>query len=434
MALRYRSTIEARLTAATLQAFAGIDDKMTADLFALYRKLAERRSGDEWVPVDQDMSLLDLMSLVVGVASGLTLRFDVSPAEGTPMNPTARENNDSGAQGSHRPRVMVYGVGYYGMAAVRILASKGWPIVAAVNRAGPKVGQDLGRLAGLDRDLGVVVQDCETADYAALGADVALVVQTERLALNLAAYRRLLGAGINVICHGSESYYPQGADPALAENIDALAKRNGVTFTGTGIWDFSRIWSGILIAGPCTELRSLAHRSLTDAELANERMMRAYGVDMTQAEFKERVTDVPGQLGELYKGIPAHVMHALGFTITNVTERRDPVLSDRPVWCRTLNRLLDPGTSLGLRIVASVETAEGPTATAHIELRILNEGEAEHMMWTVDGRPPSKIRVDRADGVHTSAACMVNRIPDVFAAPPGVKLISQLGPLRPSIS
>ena len=329
---------------------------------------------------------------------------------------------------------MIYGVGYYGMEAVRILAKKGWPIVAAVNRAGPKIGQDLGRLAGLDEDLEVTVQDCETADYAALGADIALVVQTERLSLNLAAYKRLLGAGINVICHGSESYFPQGADPKLAEEIDALAKRAGVTFTGTGIWDFSRIWSGILIAGPCTDLRSLTHHSLTNAELANERMMRAYGVDMTQTEFAERVTDVPGQLGELYKGIPAHVMYALGFTLTKVTERREPVLSDQPVWCRILGRSLEPGTSLGLRIIASVETAEGPTASAHIELRILAEGEAEHMMWTVDGRPPSKIRVDRADGVHTSAACIVNRIPDVIAALSGVRLISQLGPLRPALT
>jgi hypothetical protein len=331
-----------------------------------------------------------------------------------------------------KPRVMIYGVGFYGMEAVRILVKRGWPIVAAVNRAGPKIGQDLGRLAGLDQDLGIIVQDCETADYAALGADIALVVQTERLSLNLLAYRRLLGAGINIICHGSESYFPQGADPELAQKIDAWAGQGGVTFTGTGIWDFSRIWPGILIAGPCSELRSLNHVSVTNAELANERMMRAYGVDMTQAEFADKVTNVPGQLGGLYKGIPHHVMHALGFTIVNVTERREPVLSDQPMWCRILSRSLEPGTSLGLRIIASVETAEGPTASAHIELRILAEGESEHMMWTVDGMPPSKIKVDRADGVHTSAACMVNRIPDVIAAPSGVRLISQLGPLRPT--
>ncbi|MDR5809161.1 hypothetical protein [Caballeronia sp. LZ019] len=230
-----------------------------------------------------------------------------------------------------KPKVMIYGVGYYATEAVRILVRRGWPIVAAVNRAGPKIGKDLGQVAGLEEDLGVIVQDCETADYAALGADIALVVQTERLSSNLSAYRRLLGAGINVICHGSESYFPQVADHELADEIDELAKRTGATYTGTGIWDFSRIWPGILIAGPCTDLHSLTHRSLTNAEVANERMMRAYGVDMTQAEFAERVTATPGELGELYKGIPALVMHGLGFTITKVNERREPVLSDCPV-------------------------------------------------------------------------------------------------------
>jgi 4-hydroxy-tetrahydrodipicolinate reductase len=32
--------------------------------------------------------------------------------------------------------------------------------------------------------------------------------------------------------------------------------------------------------------------------------------------------------------------------------------------------------------------------------------------------------------VHTSSACLVNRIPDVIAAPPGIRLVSQLGVLR----
>jgi hypothetical protein len=333
-----------------------------------------------------------------------------------------------------KPRVMIYGVGYYGLEAVRILAEKRWAIVGAVNRAGPKIGQYLGHLAGLSDGLGVLVQDCDTADYASFGADIALVVQTERLSQNWIAYQRLLSAGINVICHGSESYFPQGADPDLAERIDTLARQHNVTFTGTGIWDFSRIWPGILIAGPCTALSSMKHTSVTNAELANERMMRAYGVDMTRSDFAEKVTNIPGQLGELYKGIPHHVMHALGYTVTKVTERREPVLSAQPVWCSTLNKSLEPGTTLGLRIVVTVETGEGPTASAHIELRLLAEGEEEHMMWQVDGRPASQVKVYRTDGVHSSAACMVNRIPNVIAASPGVRLVSQLGPLRPALA
>ena len=56
------------------------------------------------------------------------------------------------------PRIAIYGTGQYGLEAARIALARGWPIVAALNRTGAKVGQDLGRLAGLERDLGVVVQ------------------------------------------------------------------------------------------------------------------------------------------------------------------------------------------------------------------------------------------------------------------------------------
>jgi 4-hydroxy-tetrahydrodipicolinate reductase len=327
-----------------------------------------------------------------------------------------------------KPRIAIYGVGQYGLEAARIILGKGWPIVAAVNRAGAKIGKDIGRLAGLNRDIDVIVQDCATANFGSFGADVAIVALTDRLKQNLPAYRSLMDAGINVICHGAEAYFPQGADPELAQQIDAIARRNDVTFTGTGIWDFSRIWAGILAAGPCTEIRSFFHRSVTDAESANITLMRVCGVSMTQEEYAGKNM---AMIGGLYKLIPHHVLHALGYTITRVTERREPVLSNEPVYCRLLDRDLEPGICIGTRIVADVQTEEGVSASTHIELRILPQGETEHMVWSIDGKPASKVRVDRTDAVHTSAACMVNRAPDVIAAPPGIQLVSQLGPLKP---
>jgi 4-hydroxy-tetrahydrodipicolinate reductase len=329
------------------------------------------------------------------------------------------------------PRIVIYGTGQYGLEATRIALAKGWSIVAALNRQGAKIGQDLGRLAGLDRDLGVRVEDCEHANYARLGADVAIVATTDRLTQNFGAYERLLSSGLNVICHGAEAYFPWGADPALARRIDELARQHGVTFTGTGIWDFSRIWSGILVAGPSTNIRSMFHRALTDAESATVQLMCVCGVSLTQSEFAERS---PAAIGNLYKLVPQHVLHALGYEVMRVSEHREPVLSDEPVYCRLLDRDLEPGICLGTRIVSTVETREGVTATAHSELRILPRGETEHMIWSVVGMPNSSVRVDRTRAVHTSAACLVNRIPDVMAAAPGIKLVSQLGPLFPKFA
>lgn len=42
-----------------------------------------------------------------------------------------------------KPRIVIYGPGMYGQHIVRFAVEKGWPIVAAFNRAGDKVGKDL---------------------------------------------------------------------------------------------------------------------------------------------------------------------------------------------------------------------------------------------------------------------------------------------------
>ena len=328
------------------------------------------------------------------------------------------------------PRLVIYGMGQYGLHIARFATQKGWPIVAAYNRAGSKVGQDVGRLAGLGHDIGVIVQDCDTADYGKLDADIGVVAMTNRLSLNLPAYKRLMNAGLNVICHGIEAYYPYSNDPVLAAEIDALAKKNGVTFTGGVIWDMSRIWAGILLAGPCTEIKSLYHSSITNiVGQANSReQARQVGSGMSVDEFMEKGLH-KSPIATCYKTIPEHVLAALGYTITATNAYIEPVVYDIPLE----NALVGPipaGYCAGTRIIGEIETREGVTARAEIELRAFRPDEVEHMFWSVDGKPRTRVRTERSDSDHATAACLFNRIPDVIAAPPGIVPISRMGPLK----
>ncbi|MET0988760.1 MAG: hypothetical protein ABW034_25510 [Steroidobacteraceae bacterium] len=330
---------------------------------------------------------------------------------------------------SRKPRLVIYGIGQFGGYITRFAVQKGWPIVAAFNRAGSKVGKDLGRLAGLDRDIGVIVQDCDKASYEGLDADVGVVTVGNHLRGNLPAYQRLLAAGLNVICHGAESYYPYGNDAALAAEIDALAKKNRVTFSGSGIWDMSRIWAGILLAGPCTELQSLFHSSITDCARIGKEQMLFTGVGLSVEQFKQKLGG-PNAIVAVYKTIPEHVLVALGYTIAKTDVLVEPVTFEEPVDCPNLERAIPPGECAGTRIVAKVNTREGVTARAEIELRLFREGEVENMFWAIDGKPVSRIRTEREDSGHATAACLFNRIPDVIAARPGIVLVSEMGPMK----
>lgn len=332
---------------------------------------------------------------------------------------------------SGAPRVAVYGVGRYGTDFVRMAHAKGWPVVAAYNRAGDKVGRDIGRLAGLDDDLGVVVEDADRADFGTLDADVAMVATTDRLRDNMDSFERLLTAGVNVLSHNTESYLPWAVDAGLAGQIQQWAESSGVTFTGGGIWDMSRIWSGILAAAPCVGITSLHHESRTNLGVS-KRVSHVAGIGFSHDRFQKEIVDQPGMIGELYKLIPWHVMLALGYDVTEVVERREPVLFDEPVYAERLGFDIAAGEPAGLRILVDVSTAQGVTAHARIELRVCADGELDFMRWSVDGEPSSTVHVDRQVGPPGSATSMINRVRDVMAAPPGIQEVSKLGPPRHS--
>jgi hypothetical protein len=335
------------------------------------------------------------------------------------------------------PRIVLVGAGSYGCEFTRLAAIKGWPIVAALNRAGDKVGRDLGVLAGLDAPSGAIVQDIALADRASIDADVGVVFVTDSLAENFAAYEFLLKAGLNVICHGVMAYYPWRYDPATAARIDALAKEHGKTFTGTGIWDMSRVWAGIVLAGPSVTIRSLRHETVTQIDYPVEGLARRLGLDLLPEEFSARFVRQPGGIEDYglagkYQSIPEQVLTALGFEVTAGREIHEPVTADHPVFCKSLGREIVPGRVIGWRYRSTVETREGVTAEASMTMRLLADGETETMMWEIDGLPRNRMTIERQDSIAASAASVLNRIPDVIAAAPGIQLLSQLGPMRPS--
>jgi 2,4-diaminopentanoate dehydrogenase len=338
------------------------------------------------------------------------------------------------ATGSAKPRIVIYGMGQFGQMIARFADQKGWPIVAAYNRAGDKIGQDVGRLAGLDKNLGVEIEDFESADYGNLDADVGVVTHRDLLKDNMDAYRRLIGAGLNVLCHGVQSYYPACHDTALAAEIDALAKERGVTFSGSGIWDMSRIWSGILTAGPCTEITSIDITSLSDAEAQTHSLeqMKQFAISEPVERFYEKGID-KGVLAHAFKSVPEMVLIALGYDVIETTSVVEPVVFDEPVpSARAPGGEFAAGLCMGVRMRSKTTTRQGAIGTATVDSRIIKPGEIEAMYWSVEGKPRTRVHVERLDSAHATASNLFNRIPDVIAARPGIVPVFEMGPLKPT--
>lgn len=329
-----------------------------------------------------------------------------------------------------KPRIVICGIGQYGGIVARIALDVGYEIVGAYNRAGPKIGKDLGELIGLDHKLGVVVEDIATADLTKVRADIGISTQSNNLRTDMPTYKRLIEAGINVLSLAMEAYYPFGSDPDAAAEIDALARKHGVTFTGSGIHDMTRIWSGLIACGQSTHITSIWHESLTNAAEQGlpEQMPRDYAIGLTTEEYWAKGFD-KHRLWPVYTATLQHILTILGYTVIEKGTRIEPVVWDKDLDCPFLGYTIPAGRVLGTRTIGFVKTKEGVTAEVRTEGRVCAADEQDYTLWRIEGKPRTEMYIKRLDPDYTNASCLVNRIKDVIGGPPGIVPVSLYGPI-----
>ena len=115
----------------------------------------------------------------------------------------------------------------------------------------------------------------------------------------------------------------------------------------------------------------------------------------------------------------------LGFTVAEISTTVSPVLADQPTFCVSLSRPIEVGQLLGTVDTTVVETTEGPRFKFAMEGRVYNEGEADINEWRVRGEPELHLRNDSVPYRFITCSSVVNRIPDVIKAEPGLITLDQ---------
>ena len=159
-------------------------------------------------------------------------------------------------------KVIIYGVGQMNMLATRLLKERGIDIVGAINRPGPKIGKDLGLLAGIDY-LNVPISD-DPEKVLSKTADIVIVAVASELPIMFPIYKQCLEARKNVATIGESSSFSWRLYPELTIELDNIAKEYGVTITGTGAQDFGIVHLGILMSGACHTIDKIIYRSYFD--------------------------------------------------------------------------------------------------------------------------------------------------------------------------
>lgn len=327
-------------------------------------------------------------------------------------------------------RVIHWGLGAMGTGIARVVQDKkGLVSVAAIDRAPAKHGRDLGDLLERDRMLAVkVAPSFDAVRHVAAGADIVLHATASFTSDVVEDMVAAVEAGLNVITTAEEMAFPWAGEPALARRIDEAARANAVTVLGTGI-NPGFVLDTLIIAltGACERVDSIRAARINDLSPFGPTVLSTQGVGTTPEEFARGLEagTIVGHVG--FPESMAMIARAIGWQLDRIEQEREPIVSRTQR--RTAHVEIEPGMVAGCRHVARaygggrllIELEHPQQIHPHLE-----DVDTGDYVW-IEGRPPVNLQIkpELPGGVGT-IAMVVNMIPAVVAAAPGLVDMSQL--------
>ncbi|HYK01706.1 MAG TPA: dihydrodipicolinate reductase [Thermoanaerobaculia bacterium] len=307
--------------------------------------------------------------------------------------------------------VAQYGIGPIGAEIARLLLTKSWiRVVGAIDIDPEKIGKDLGEVIGLDRKLGVLV----TAELEGK-PDVVCHSTGSRLREVAGQLDSLLSRGCHVVSTCEELSFP--LDTEIRERLQKVARAANVALLGTGVNPgFVMDKLPLTITSVCQEVKSVEIIRIQNASTRREPLQRKVGAGMTTDEFRAAVA--AGRIKHM--GLEESLMmvgNGLGVEFDSVSEETiEPIVAEREVTTKYLT--VAPGQVAGVH-----QTIYGKgRINVSLELRMYVGAEdvaADKVI--VRGVPDVEMTIK--DGVHgdrATAAMVVNSIPRIMQARPGV--------------
>ena len=328
-----------------------------------------------------------------------------------------------------RIKAIVYGVGAMNSVATRMMIEKGVDIVGALARSPEKVGKDLGDVAGLGYQTGVIVEDDPDRVLSTREADIAVIAVASFMSDMYEHLRRCAEHGVNAVTISEEALYPWNTAPMQTAELDKLARQNGVTITGTGHQDTYWVNLVSMVLGTSHRIETVTGRASWNVDDYGPEVAKDQRVDTTVEDFDRWLAeaDRPPSFGRNTLGA---LVEDLGVTVAEVTSTTRPEVADQAVTSSALGLTVAPGRVVGFTDVDTVKTHEGMTLTFEMTGRLYLPGEADINDWTVTGEPELHLSNPAVPTGVTTVTQLVNRIPDVINAPPGFVTIEKLPRLR----
>ncbi len=342
-------------------------------------------------------------------------------------------------------KIFQYGCGKMSVYTMRYVIENGGQIVGAVDINPDVIGKDIGEIMGTDKT-GVLVENVKEAEnlLTTLKPDCVIVTTMSLLADVEDALMTCAKCGVNAITTCEEAFYPINSNPTLTEKIDKTAKENNCTITGSGYQD--AYWGNLIttLIGSSHNITKIKGSSSYNVEDYGIALAKAHGAGLTKEEFASQVASADeisdeerqeviksGKYSPSYMwNVNGWLCDKLGLTVISQKQKCVPQFNDYDIESSTLGMTVKAGMATGMSAVVTTETKEGITLETECIGKVYNKDEFDRNVWTVCGEPDTTMVIEKPDTVRLTCATIVNRIPDVIAAPAGFVPTSRMGELK----
>jgi len=240
--------------------------------------------------------------------------------------------------------------------------------------------------------------------------------------------KMILEKGINVISTAEEMAYPKAQEPVLADELNKIAKDNGVTVLGTGINPgFIMDLLVVALSGVMTDVKHIEANRVNSLSPFGPAVMEEQGVGITLEKFNKGIKDdtLAGHVG--FAESVLMIADAIGVKLDGFTQQMAPIVT-------SVDRKSKYGEALKGNVAGVNMTGQGlVNGEVFIDMKHPQQIEPE-MEGTNTGDYINIIGIPNIHmaitpeidgGIGTIAMC-VNMIPHVLNARPGLKTMIDL--------
>lgn len=327
-------------------------------------------------------------------------------------------------------RIGLCGLGSIGRAAARLLLEHrtGFEIVGAATKEPEALGRPLYEVVGSSVPGGpAVVADMEevlaAAPHVMVYATGSFLKETEDDIVDCA------WAGVNVVSPCEELAFPFNRCTEAAARIDAAARKGGASVLGTGV-NPGFLFDSLVVAatGVSWDVRAIRGRRAVNVAGFGENIHRRLGIGYTPEEFDEghRAGTIAGHVG--FPESIELVCERLGLWLDGpVSETFEPFVAATPAPTRYGH--VEAGRTEGFLQRATGHIGGDLFIEIELILHLRPEeaGFATVDTLTIDGLHTVNLTLSPGmDAIPATSAQLVNSIPGVLHAAPGLRTVKDL--------